>query len=98
MKSDVLLELLENTAEQLGVKLSYEPLAAAVGMGGLCRVKGQYRMIVDKRATTSERIALLAAALATFDTAALDLPAKVREAMHFHGGHGGHGGRAPRAA
>lgn len=99
MKSEVLLELLEGTAEQLAVKVSYEPLGATVGMGGLCRVKGQYRVIIDKRATTSERIAMLAGALSSFDTTALDLPEKVRDALRFHeGGGGASGKKAPHAA
>lgn len=97
MKSEVMLELLEAAADQLGVKVSYEPLAASVGIGGLCRVKGQYRVIIDKRATSSERVATLAAALATFDTAELELPEQVREVLRFHEGSGKKLAR-PRAA
>jgi hypothetical protein len=88
MKSEVMLELLEAAAEQLDVKVSYEPLTAAVGMGGLCRVKGQYRVIIDKRATASERVATLASALSAFDTAELELPDAVREVLRFHEGSG----------
>lgn len=85
MKSEVMLELLEAAATQLAVKVSYEPLAAAVGMGGLCRVKGQYRVIIDKRATASERVATLATALSSFDVANLELPDQVRQVLKFHG-------------
>jgi hypothetical protein len=88
MKSEVMLELLEAAAEQLAVKVSYEPLTASVGMGGLCRVKGEYRVIIDKRATASERVATLASALSSFDTAELELPEQVREALRFHEGSG----------
>ena len=84
MKSEVMLELLEAAATQLAVKVSYEPLAAAVGMGGLCRVKGQYRVIIDKRATASERVATLATALSTFDVGSLELPDPVRQVLKFH--------------
>jgi hypothetical protein len=84
MKSEVMLELLEAAATQLAVKVSYEPLAAAVGMGGLCRVKGQYRVIIDKRATTSERVATLATALSTFDVGSLELTDQVRQVLKFH--------------
>jgi hypothetical protein len=49
--------------------------------GGLCKVKGAYRIIVDKRASSEERVVTLATALATFDTTALELAPKVREIL-----------------
>jgi len=85
MKPDALLELLEAAAEQLSVKVSYEQLQASVGHGGLCRVKGEYRVIIDKRATPQERVTTLATALSRFDTSAIKLPAKVREVLEFYG-------------
>jgi len=81
MKAEVLLELLESAAEQLAVKVSYEQLAASVGRGGLCRVKGQFRVIIDKRASSGERITTLATALSRFDTSELELPAQVRDVL-----------------
>jgi len=86
MKPEVLLELLENAAEQLGIRVSYEPLATSVVNGGLCRVKGQYRIIVDKRATAEERMVTLATAIATFDTTELELAPKVREVLRQYEG------------
>lgn len=59
-----MLELLETAAEQLKVRVSYEPLQTSVVHGGLCRVKGEYRIIVDKRASAEERVTTLATALA----------------------------------
>ena len=64
MKPEILLELLEAAAEQLQVRVSYEPLQTSVVHGGLCRVKGEYRIIVDKRASAEERVTTLATALA----------------------------------
>jgi hypothetical protein len=64
MKPEVVLELLETAAGQLKVRVSYEPLQTSVVHGGLCRVKGEYRIIVDKRATAEERVTTLATALA----------------------------------
>ena len=64
MKPEVVLELLEAAAEQLKVRVSYEPLQSSVVHGGLCRVKGEYRIIVDKRASAEERVTTLATALA----------------------------------
>jgi hypothetical protein len=66
MKPDVLLEKLEARAAALAVKVSYEQLghvAPIAQHGGLCRVKGQYRIIIDKRATTEERATTLQACL-----------------------------------
>jgi hypothetical protein len=65
MKPEVMLELLEAAAEQLKVRVSYEPLQTSVVHGGLCRVKGEYRIIVDKRASAEERATTLAAAITT---------------------------------
>jgi hypothetical protein len=88
MKPEALLELLEATADQLGVRVSYEVLQSSVvgnGMrGGLCRVNKTWRVIIDKRAAIDERVTTLAAALAGFDTAELELPEKVREVLRVH--------------
>jgi hypothetical protein len=90
MKPEVLLELLESAAEQLKVRVSYETLQTSVVHGGLCRVKGEYRIIVDKRASAEERATTLAAALAQMiqqtqlDLATLALPPKVRDVLRMH--------------
>ncbi len=94
MKPEVLLELLENTADQLGIRVSYEPLATSVMHGGLCKVKGTYRIIVDKRATSEERVITLATALATFETSELELSPKVREVLRQYEGSSKHKRRA----
>ncbi len=88
MKADVLLELLESAAARLDVKVSYEQISTAVGhtRGGLCRVKGQFRVIIDKRATSAERVTTLATALGRFgaELAELELHAAVREVLHTY--------------
>jgi len=92
MKPEVLLELLEAAADQLGIKVSYEPLQGSglgsLGNGGLCRVKGEYRIIIDKRASSEECVTTLATALATFETSELALPQKVRDLLRTHEGPG----------
>lgn len=94
MKPELMLELLEDVASKMNVRVSYEPLQASVGNGGLCRVKDQYRVIVDKRATADERITILAQALATFDIAAVPMTDKVRTVIRQNEG----SGRKRRAA
>ena len=93
MKPEALLELLENVADQLGIRVSYEPLQSSVVTGGLCKVKGVYRVIIDKRATSEERVSTLATALGSFGAARLDelaMPAKVRELLRRHEPSGKH--------
>ena len=65
MKPEVTLSKLEDAATLLGVKVSYEVLGASVGHGGLCRVKAELRVIIDKRASTEERVTTLAGSLST---------------------------------
>jgi hypothetical protein len=88
MKPEALLQLLETTAQSLAVKVSYEQLAMALHnhAGGLCRVKGQYRVIIDKRATPEERVATLAASLAKVisDDQRQAQPAKVRDCLAYY--------------
>jgi hypothetical protein len=86
MKPEVLLELLENAADQLGIRVSYDTLQTSVFHGGLCKVKGEYRIIIDKKATSEERVVTLATALATFDTSELELAPKVREVLRTYEG------------
>ena len=89
MKPEVMLELLESAADQLGIKVSYDALQTGTGLrGGLCRVKGVYRVIIDKRATAEERMVTLATALAGFDTTELELPQKVRDLLRTYEGTG----------
>jgi hypothetical protein len=98
MKPEVLLEVLESAADQLGIKVSYEPLLTSgiqTGLrGGLCKVKGpsgmSWRVIIDKRATAEERVTTLATAVARFDTSELELPAKAREMLRLHEGSSKH--------
>ena len=86
MKPEVLLELLENAADQLAVRISYESLqtSAMMGHGGLCKVKGEFRIIVDRRATAEERVATIASSLSRFDTTELELADKVREVLRTY--------------
>jgi hypothetical protein len=90
MKPDVMLELLEAAAEQLKVRVSYESLQTSVIHGGLCRVKGEYRIIVDKRASAEERVTTLATALAKIwrmtklGETAVELSPKVQALLRMH--------------
>ena len=61
------LAALEELAGQLAVQVCYEPMAGVVsGAGGLCRVNGSYRVIIDRRLKPRERVQILADALRRF--------------------------------
>ncbi len=66
MKVQDTLKELETVAEKKAIRVSYENIGGELGAGGLCKVKGQHRVIVDKRATDGEKVNVLAQALAQF--------------------------------
>ncbi len=87
MKPEAMLQELEAAAATLSVKVSYETLGTTVGGGGLCRVKGKYRVIIDKRSSPRERVATLAQALAQIgahDSKDTELSAPVREVLDYY--------------
>lgn len=84
MRNEDVLQELEAVAAKLEVKVSYEALQAIGGAGGMCRVKGQYRVIIDKRAQLGERVATLAQGLAQFDSSALEMSREVRDLVRHY--------------
>ena len=66
MKIQDTLRELESVAQKKSIKVCYEAIGGELGAGGLCKVKGEHRVIVDKRATDGEKVTVLAQALAQF--------------------------------
>ncbi len=66
MKIDETLAELEGLAAKKNIKVTYENIGGELGAGGLCKVKGEHRVIVDKRATDGEKVTVLAQALSRF--------------------------------
>jgi hypothetical protein len=81
MKIQDQLRELEAVAEKKGVRVSYEALGGEIGAGGLCKVHGEYRVIIDKRASVGERLTVLARALSTFPMDDLYLAPELREVI-----------------
>ena len=82
MKPEKMTEALEQAATQLGVQVRYETMTGEVsGAGGLCKVKGQWWVIIDRKVPPAERAATLTSALAQLDTDGIFLPPEVREAI-----------------
>ena len=63
LKIPELLAELEEAAKTLEVRVTYEAMSGELGAGGLCKVKGEWRVIIDKRATPGDRLSILALAL-----------------------------------
>jgi hypothetical protein len=82
MKPEQITETLEQAAAQLGVRVRYETMTGdTAGGGGLCKVKGEWCVIVDRKTPSADRAALLIEALAGFDTDGVFLPPQLREAI-----------------
>ena len=47
----------------------------------MCKVKGEWFIIIDRKTGASERVSILGEALATMDTEHIFLPPKVREML-----------------
>jgi len=74
------LEELETVCEKLGIQVVHAELGGeGMSSGGLCKVRGQWRAIVDKRAAPGERVSVLARALSGFDLEGVYLSPKLRE-------------------
>ncbi|MEX1364414.1 MAG: hypothetical protein AB1Z98_14910 [Nannocystaceae bacterium] len=82
MKVQQQLEALELLAEAISVRVSYEPMAGIVQRtGGLCRVRGEYRIIIDRRLKTPERVQILVEALQRFDTSGHELDPEIHRLL-----------------
>src|SRR4029077_13613954 len=82
MKPEQLTEALEQAAVQLGIEVRYETMTGdAAGSGGLCKLRGVWCVIIDRKTPPADRAAMLIEALAGFDNEALFLPPQGREAL-----------------
>ena len=83
MKSRKVLEHLEDLAERLGIEIVYEKLRAEEfsAKGGLCKVKGSYKIFMDRSEQTERRVEILARALSSFDTEEVYLLPFIREIL-----------------
>ena len=89
MKPEQMTESLEQAAAQLGVQVRYDTMTGdSAGGGGLCKVKGAWCVIIDRKTPPAERAAMLIDALAGFDTDSVFLPPQVREAIAAKRGEG----------
>jgi hypothetical protein len=82
MKPEQIIEALEQAATQVGVRVRYESMTGeSAGAGGLCKIRGEWTVIIDRKAAPSDRAGMLVEALAGFDVDAIYLPPEIREAL-----------------
>jgi len=83
LRAEELLALLERLAEQLEIPVSYAALATEElqGRGGLCVLRGERRIILERTLSTREKAHLLAAGLAHFDLENVFLLPAIRDAI-----------------
>jgi len=74
------LQELEQLANQLGVRVCYDAMTGlSQGSGGLCKVRGEWRIIMDRRLKAVERLQVISEALRSrFDTEAHFVSPQVR--------------------
>ena len=60
---------LEDLARSLGIEVRYEMLKreGAFTQGGLCRLKGQYLLLINSKASNRDKVEALALAVNRFD-------------------------------
>ena len=73
----ILLSDLEQIAEALSIKVTYDNLKTS--KGGSCRVMDARRIIINKHLQINDKINLLARELGNFDLSGLDIPDKIRK-------------------
>jgi hypothetical protein len=75
------LKEIEEVAQSLGIEVRYENFKKEGGFtaGGLCRLKGEYLLIINSRAATRDKIEALAAAVNRFDLSRLYLKPGLRD-------------------
>lgn len=80
MDLNVALAELEALAEKLDVTVVYDHFTGeGMSTGGLCKVKGRWRVIIERRASPGEKVSVLARALARFDLEPHFISPAVRE-------------------
>ncbi|MBI5181073.1 MAG: hypothetical protein HZA05_06685 [Nitrospirae bacterium] len=81
MKTELILQQLEELAEKLSIKLTYDSLREGNinTKGGICRVENNYRILVDKRLPAREKIDVIARGISKFDLSQFYIPPEIRD-------------------
>jgi len=87
MNDEVILSYLEELADKLKILVRDENIniEESSSSGGLCRVEGQYVIILNSKATVKEKIQVMIASLQQFDLTDIYVKPVIRELLN--GGH-----------
>jgi hypothetical protein len=84
MNEEVVLSYLEELAEKLEISVRDENInidESSTSPGGLCRVEGQYVIILNSKATVKEKIQVMIKALQQFDLRDMYIKPVIRELL-----------------
>lgn len=76
---------IEQLAEKLAVEIRYDRFTGeGVRSGGICKIKGKWRVIIERRSSPTERLSVLARALSRFDLEAHFVSPALRSLIERH--------------
>ena len=83
MNEEVLLSQLEDLAEKLGILVRDENIniEESSSSGGLCRIEGEYVLILNSKATVKEKNQVMIKALQQFDLSDIYIKPVIRELL-----------------
>ena len=83
MNNELLLNELETLAGKLGIAIRYENVNGeeSSGSGGLCRLKGEYVLIIHTQATVQEKIRIILEAVKPFPIGDVYVKPIIRELL-----------------
>jgi len=86
MNEEVLLNQLEDLAEKLGILVRDENIniEESLSNGGLCRIEGEYVLILNSKATVKEKNQVMINALQQFDLSDIYIKPVIRELLEEH--------------
>ena len=86
MNEDVLLSQLEDLAEKLGILVRDENIniEESSSSGGLCRIEGEYVLILNSKAKVKEKNQVMIKALQQFDLSGIYIKPVIRELLEGH--------------
>lgn len=83
MKDEMILPLLEEAAEKLSVKISYDDLRKGEinSPGGACVLRGERRIIIHKKLHIREKVDVLMEILSEMEFEDIHLPTEIRQKL-----------------
>jgi hypothetical protein len=83
MEKEFLLSQLEELAGKLGIAIRYENVTTeeSAGSGGLCRMKGDYFLIIHSQAAPEEKVRIFLEALKLFPLGDIYVKPAIRELL-----------------